>query len=184
VLLLDEPFGALDARIRVEMRAHLLRVQRELGIATIFVTHDQEEAFMLGDRLGIMNAGRLLEVGAPRELYLRPQTEFAATFLGTANILLGHADRTSIHLGSVTFPLQTELAGEADALESRRVQVLFRPEDISLGPVDQTPDGTLLGQAAVDQTAFVGAHERVRLQMPVLRGSAPSLQWRPSARPP
>ena len=89
VLLLDEPFGALDAKIRVELRRSIRAIQRELGIATIFVTHDQEEAFELADRLGIVDFGRLLEVGPPHELYLRPQTEFVATFLGTANLWSG-----------------------------------------------------------------------------------------------
>jgi len=81
VLLLDEPFGALDARIRAELRRTIRAIQAELKITTIFVTHDQEEAFELADRLGVMNVGRLLEVGPPEELYLRPQTEFVATFL-------------------------------------------------------------------------------------------------------
>ncbi len=85
VLLLDEPFGALDAKIRVELRRALRAIQKELRITSIFVTHDQEEAFELADRLGVMNHGRLLEVGQPAELYQRPQTEFAATFLGTGH---------------------------------------------------------------------------------------------------
>ncbi|KPV49705.1 hypothetical protein SE17_31095, partial [Kouleothrix aurantiaca] len=72
VLLLDEPFGALDAQIRVELRRSLRRIQREIGPTTIFVTHDQEEAFELADRIGVMNAGRLLEVGPPEELYEHP----------------------------------------------------------------------------------------------------------------
>src|SRR5690242_21001530 len=90
VLLLDEPFGALDAKIREELRRTIRAVQRELGITTVLVTHDQEEAFALADRIGVMNLGRLLEMGRPDELYTRPQTRFVATFLGAANILLAH----------------------------------------------------------------------------------------------
>src|SRR5574342_449100 len=89
VLLLDEPFGALDAKIRQELRRALRQIQRELHIATLFVTHDQDEAFELADRLGVMNFGRLLEVGEPSELYQRPQTEFVATFLGTSHMMAG-----------------------------------------------------------------------------------------------
>jgi sulfate transport system ATP-binding protein len=85
VVLLDEPFGALDAKIREELRTSLRQVQRELGITIILVTHDQEEAFALADRIGVMNLGRLLEVGRPDELYTRPATRFVATFLGAAN---------------------------------------------------------------------------------------------------
>ena len=80
VLLLDEPLGALDAKICIELRRSLRNIQRELGITTILVTHDQEEAFELADRLGVMSFGRLLEVGLPDELYHHPQTEFVATF--------------------------------------------------------------------------------------------------------
>ena len=90
VLLMDEPFGALDAKIREELRRTIRQIQRELGIATILVTHDQEEAFALADRIGVMHQGRLLECGPPDELYTRPATRFVATFLGAANLLLGY----------------------------------------------------------------------------------------------
>jgi len=107
VLLLDEPFGALDARIRTELRRTIRAIQRELKITTIFVTHDQEEAFELADRLGVMNFGRLLEIGPPQELYLRPQTEFVATFLGTANLMVGGSTPEAVGRGPVQFPLTT-----------------------------------------------------------------------------
>src|SRR4249919_2733477 len=82
VLLLDEPFGALDAKIREELRRTIRQIQQELGVTTILVTHDQEEAFALADRIGVMHQGRLLELGKPDDLYTRPQTRFVATFLG------------------------------------------------------------------------------------------------------
>jgi sulfate/thiosulfate transport system ATP-binding protein len=170
VLLLDEPFGALDARIRTELRRTVRSIQRELGITTIFVTHDQEEAFELADRMGLMNFGRLLEVGPPQELYLRPQTEFVATFLGTANLMVGEVTRDGVRLGPVTFPLTTrpEAVGER-----RRVQVLFRPEDVA---VKTTPDALgwpLLGQAVVEESGFNGSFERLRLRLPKLEGVRP-----------
>nr|MBP8252755.1 ABC transporter ATP-binding protein [Herpetosiphon sp.] len=99
VLLLDEPFGALDAKIRSELRRNLRGIQRELGITAIFVTHDQDEAFELADRIGVMNHGRLLEVGTPSELYQRPQTDFVATFLGSANVMLGTCDERGMYVG-------------------------------------------------------------------------------------
>ena len=92
VLLLDEPLGALDKALRVEMQIELKRIQREIGITTIFVTHDQEEALTMSDRIGILRDGRLVQEGPPEEIYDSPQSEFAATFLGDANILRG--DRT------------------------------------------------------------------------------------------
>src|SRR6059036_1637630 len=111
VLLLDEPFGALDAKIRSELRRTIRSIQRELKVATIFVTHDQEEAFELADRIGIMNFGRLLEIGPPDELYLRPQTEFVATFLGTANLMVGEGTSEGVRLGPLNFPIGTLTPG-------------------------------------------------------------------------
>ncbi len=100
VLLLDEPFGALDAKIREELRRTIRQVQRELGISTVLVTHDQEEAFAMADRIGIMNLGRLLEVGAPHELYTAPATRFVATFLGAANLFLARRTADGIQVGA------------------------------------------------------------------------------------
>ena len=99
VLLLDEPFGALDAKIREELRRTIREVQRELGITTVLVTHDQEEAFALADRIGIMNLGRLLEMGRPEDLYARPATRFVATFLGAANLVLARHTARGICVG-------------------------------------------------------------------------------------
>ena len=90
MLLLDEPFGALDAKIREELRRTIRQIQQELGVTTILVTHDQDEAFAMADRIGVMHQGRLLEVGSPDELYARPGTRFVATFLGAANLMLGY----------------------------------------------------------------------------------------------
>ncbi len=108
VLLLDEPLGALDTKIRVELRRSLKKIQRQLGVAAILVTHDQEEAFDLGDRIGVMNYGRLIEVGTPHELYQFPKTEYVASFLGSANLLLGQRNGHEVFLGSHGFPIPAE----------------------------------------------------------------------------
>ncbi|MEP7010750.1 MAG: ATP-binding cassette domain-containing protein [Acidobacteriota bacterium] len=176
VLLLDEPFGALDARIRTELRRTIRGIQRELQIATIFVTHDQEEAFELADRLAVLNFGRLLEAGPPQELYLRPQTEFVATFLGSANLMVGESTRAGVRLGPVEFPLATEggrAAGGDGGFEPRRVQVLFRPEDVAVKESEEALGYPLLGKAIVEQTSLVGAAERLRLRLPPLAGVRP-----------
>jgi len=167
VLLLDEPFGALDAKVRVELRRTIRDIQRELGISTLFVTHDQDEAFELADRLAVLSFGRLLEAGPPDELYLRPETEFVATFLGTANLMVGEATAEGVQLGPVHFPLATR-AEPADG--SRRVQVLFRPEDVTVRDSAAEVSCPLLGQAVVEQRAFVGSFERLRLRLPPLPG--------------
>ncbi len=172
VLLLDEPFGALDARIRLDLRQALRSIQRELGLTTVFVTHDQEEAFELADRVAVLHEGRLLETGSPRELYLRPRSPFVATFLGAANLVIGEQDGHDLRLGPFTLPAP---AGGRATTRPRRVQILFRPEDIALS--DQpTGDAPRLGLATVAQHAFVGAHERLRMHLPPLprvRGVAP-----------
>ena len=170
VLLLDEPFGALDAKIRIELRRTLRRIQREIGTTTIFVTHDQEEAFELADRMGVMNVGRLLEVGRPDELYQRPQTEFVATFLGTANLLVGRCTDDGVQIGTLHFPLNTAARpGNGD----RRVQVLFRPEDVALAASEEELAGPALGHAEVEQTTFIGSFERLRLRLPPIAGVRP-----------
>jgi sulfate transport system ATP-binding protein len=173
VLLLDEPFGALDARVRQELRRTVRAIQRELRITTLFVTHDQEEAFELADRMAVMNFGRLLEEGPPEELYLRPATEFVAAFLGTANLMVGECSAEGIHLGPVRFPLGTR--GESPA-ERRRVQVLFRPEDVALRESAEALSRLAcppLGRAVVEQRAFIGSYERLRLRLPPLPGVRP-----------
>jgi sulfate transport system ATP-binding protein len=167
VLLLDEPLGALDAKIRTELRRTLRQIQQQLGIATILVTHDQEEAFELADRLGVMNFGRLLEVGPPQQLYQCPQTEFVATFLGTANLLVGQAAGEGVQMGPLHFPLASK-AGQVH--ESRRVQVLFRPEEVELAAAPFALSSPQLGEAEVEQQMFSGSFERLRLRLPRISG--------------
>jgi sulfate transport system ATP-binding protein len=171
LLLLDEPFGALDARIRAELRRTVRGIQRETGVTTLFVTHDQEEAFELADRIGVMNYGRLLEDGPPRELYLRPQTEFVATFLGTANLMVGECGQEGVRLGPVRVPLATGVGAGGDT--PRRVQVLFRPEDVAVKTTPDALEWPLLGQAVVEESGFLGSFERLRLRMPRLAGVRP-----------
>jgi len=102
VLLLDEPLGALDKALRVDMQVELKRIQREIGITTIFVTHDQEEALTLSDRIGILRDGRLVQEGAPRDVYNHPASRFAAGFLGDANLFEGAVSKEGITLADGT----------------------------------------------------------------------------------
>jgi len=177
VLLLDEPLGALDAKIRMELRRSLKSIQQELGVAAILVTHDQEEAFDLADRIGVMSYGRLIEVGTPQDLYQRPQTEFVASFLGTANILVGHTQAGKIQIGPHIFQMTEEVAWfSADG----RVQVVFRPEDIVLA-ADKASVGSIpLGEGTVTRLAFNGPTERIRLElssMPGVRAISPAVPF-------
>ncbi len=178
VLLLDEPLGALDAKIRVELRRNLKTIQRKLGIATIFVTHDQEEAFDMADRVGVMSFGRLIEVGTPEDLYQCPQTEFVASFLGASNLLVGHLTNQGVKVGPVQFPHAPAISAAdpqtAPGLDTqRRVQVLFRPEDVALAPTPDALNCPSLGQGEVEEVDFGGAYERLRLRLPPIPGVRP-----------
>ena len=167
VLLLDEPFGALDAKIRVDLRRAVHRIQREMGVAAIFVTHDQEEAFEVADRIGVLHEGRLLEVGPPHELYARPRTEFVARFLGAANLIVGINEPQGVRIGPCLFPLKTK---GGDGEDAGRVQVLFRPEDVAVKDTPDALEWPQLGRAVVEDNSFFGSIERLRLRIPELKG--------------
>ncbi|MCE9596064.1 MAG: ATP-binding cassette domain-containing protein [Planctomycetes bacterium] len=169
VLLLDEPFGALDAKIRLELRQALRRIQREIGLTTVFVTHDQEEAFELADRMAVLRDGRLLEVGAPQDLYLRPRSPFVATFLGAANLMVGESTEHAVRLGAVELSLGTE---NTVGRTPRRMQVLFRPEDVEISEREHG-DWPRLGHGSVAEIASIGGIERIRLRLPLLSGVRP-----------
>jgi sulfate/thiosulfate transport system ATP-binding protein len=162
VLLLDEPFGALDAKIRVELRRTVRDVQRRLGTTTILVTHDQEEAFALGDRIGVMHNGRLLETGRPEQLYRQPATRFVAKFLGAANILLGRRVPEGVRLGAAVVDRP-----ESAAVTSRNAEVLtvLRPEDVELAEHRTGLEHAWLADGTVIEATFCGGVERLRVAL-------------------
>ena len=179
VLLLDEPFGALDVKIRGQLRRGLKDIQRRLGVATILVTHDQEEAFELGDRIGVLERGRLLEVGEPEALYARPRSLAVATFLGGGTVLAGRAQGGRLPLGGLALPVPSGVA-HADG---DWVAVLARPEQVELSaepPAGAASPGAngaagaagpvVLGKGTVVEQSFGGAQRRLRLRLPRLPG--------------
>lgn len=170
VLLLDEPLGALDAKIRLDLRRNLKAIQRKLGITTILVTHDQEETFDIADRIGVMSYGRLVEVGGPEALYQRPQTEFVASFLGTANVLVGKLLPDGVQVGPARFPLHEEVKLIKN---DPRVQVLFRPEDVILAPKEEDLTCPKLGCGTVEEISYAGTFERLRLRLAPIPGVRP-----------
>jgi sulfate/thiosulfate transport system ATP-binding protein len=176
VLLLDEPFGALDVKIRAQLRRSLKEIQRRLGVATILVTHDQEEAFELADRIGVLENGRLLEVGDGEELYDKPRSLFAATFLGAGTVLVGRAEAGQARFGAMALPIPEEVSHDDGA----RVQLLFRPEQVALA-ADGPPKGLpLLGKGKIIEQNFTGPLRRVRLRLPRLEAArqlAPALPF-------
>ncbi|WP_146587894.1 ABC transporter ATP-binding protein [Puniceibacterium confluentis] len=150
VLLLDEPLSALDKALRIDMQIELKRIQREIGITTIFVTHDQEEAMTLSDRIGILRAGRVVQSGPPRDVYNAPQDLFTAGFLGDANLLEGHADGTHLVLTDGT---RIELPVRPGVFEAFAV----RPESLTLSADRPRGAGINAIPAVLRQRIFAGA---------------------------
>ena len=137
VLLLDEPLGALDLKLRKNMQSELKALQRDVGITFIYVTHDQEEAITMADRIAVMNEGVMLQVGAPKEIYERPRTRFVADFIGETNFLPGKLiARDANGAGQVRLPTGDVVHAQlSDALDSADDVVLaLRPERISIAP--------------------------------------------------
>lgn len=155
VLLLDEPFSNLDTALRVQVRTEVHHLLLDLGITTLFVTHDQEEAFILGDDVAVMHEGRVVQQASPAELYGHPATPWVARFVGDANLVQGVAEGDHAHTPIGVVPLETRQHGA--------VQVLLRPEEIALEPA--SPPGDRLGgpggpiDAALVEPATIGLVE-------------------------
>jgi putative spermidine/putrescine transport system ATP-binding protein len=157
VLLLDEPLAALDRKLREEMRAELRDIQRGVGITTVFVTHDQHEALGLSDRVAVMHAGRIEQLGSPRDVYERPATPFVADFIGASSVLEGRVlDSETVALAGgvrLRVALREPSAG-------RSVRLLVRPERVRLGAGEPN---TLT--ARVVSVMYLGDHSEVRLEV-------------------
>jgi sulfate/thiosulfate transport system ATP-binding protein len=163
LLLFDESFSALDPQTRVSLRREIRALLRRLRVPALFITHDQEEAMELGDEIAILNGGRLEQIGAPDEVYNSPQTEFVATFLGTANVVEGswRDGLIALDCGRVLSPPRP-----TPPIVSERVKIVFRPEDVTLGP----PTGLVetpyhLGGGEVIDVTFTGASENVMIRL-------------------
>jgi putative spermidine/putrescine transport system ATP-binding protein len=148
VLLLDEPLSALDAKVRVQLRDEIRRIQTEVGTTTVFVTHDQEEALAVADRVGVMRDGRLEQLAAPAEVYLRPATAFVADFVGLSNRLPGTVAGDTVEVLGTRLPLISPAPGRP------AVTALVRPESI-----DVQPDAG--GTGRVLTSSFLGSTSRV-----------------------
>jgi putative spermidine/putrescine transport system ATP-binding protein len=167
VLLLDEPLSALDAKIRVALRHEIRSIQRQLGITTVYVTHDQEEALSLSDRVVVMSEGRMEQVGTPFEIYNFPATAFVASFVGTLNVLSGvvvNASTGELTLAGQPARLKSTFEGSA----GREVKVALRPEMVSLGE-GATGENRLTGTVA--DVSFLGSIVRIRVGLPGANGA-------------
>ena len=149
VLLLDEPLSALDAKLRKEMQTELKRLQTETGITFVFVTHDQEEALTMSDRIGVMSAGKLQQVGPPREIYTRPVNRFVASFIGETNFLSATRDGTSLRLSGA---YKIDLPAGCTVAQGAAVTVTIRPEQVRVG--DALDSGAIA--ATITALVYIG----------------------------
>jgi putative spermidine/putrescine transport system ATP-binding protein len=159
VLLLDEPLSALDALVRVQLREEIRRVQTQLGITTLYVTHDQEEALSVSDRVAVMKSGKIEQIGPPSEIYGAPATRFVAEFIGTMNRLESTVSAPGVlDIGGVRVPV----VAAGDRAAGKAVLLLVRPEALELSPMNgHVPDGSLVG--SVTAHTFLGPVTRVRV---------------------
>ena len=167
LLLLDEPFGALDRKLREQMQLEVRRLQRRLGLTTIFITHDQEEALVMSDRIAVMDKGRIQQIGRPEEIYEAPANPFIANFIGESNLLTGilstDGGKTHLRLANGTV---IGVAGGSDGSgsSSRPARVMIRPErfvDLSSTMADS---GLNRVKGEVRETAYTGGSDRYRIQ--------------------
>jgi len=167
VLLLDEPLGALDLKLRKQMQIELKRIQQEVGITFIYVTHDQEEAMTMSDRIAVMNRGRYEQLGPPQDLYERPQTRFVASFLGASNLLPGSVEGSENGYGVVRLADTTVVRVPHSQLGGRRsVDVGVRPEKIRLMVQDAaTPPGLNALEGTVRSTAYMGVSTQYQVEL-------------------
>jgi sulfate transport system ATP-binding protein len=163
VLLFDEPFGALDAQTRVHLRREIRALLKQVKVPSIFITHDQEEALELGDRIAVLNEGHLEQVGTPDEVYNHPATEYVATFLGAANLLLGVVTSGSVEIGTARLPAEKETRRFRDG---QSVKLVFRPEDVCLSPDAKLPESCRrLANGVIEEVSFVGSYERLNVRL-------------------
>jgi len=159
VLLLDEPLSALDAKIRIRLRIVIKKLQEELGITMIYVTHDQEEALALADRVAIMRDGEIRQIGSPWEIYKEPKTSFIAEFVGTSNFIAGKKKNGTVRFGR----LELEVSN-LEVVDSEKVYLAIRPENIELVDADISVENFLpsnIVEVEAEVINFLGAIVRV-----------------------
>jgi spermidine/putrescine transport system ATP-binding protein len=164
-LLLDEPLGALDLKLRKEMQAELKRIQRETGTAFVYVTHDQEEALTMSDRIAVMNGGRVEQVDAPRALYERPATAFVADFIGVSNALSLRVDRREDGLVAMDLGAGRRLIAPDPGAEAGgdRITITVRPEKVAIDP-DPAGEGSRVRGVVRDQV-YLGSMTQLEIEL-------------------
>ena len=173
VLLMDEPLSNLDAKVRQRLRAELRRLQKQVGITAIYVTHDQEEALALADTVVLMNQGRIVQTGTPQDIYLKPSTAFAAEFLGVSNQLEGEVADGKLTIAGQTVSYAGPVRGKA--------VVIMRASDIQIeDPAAAPRSGTMALTGILEESLFLGAHYRQYIRVGRIVVMADSADPRPT----
>ncbi len=165
VLLFDEPLGALDLKLRKEMQLELKQMQKRLGITFVYVTHDQEEALTMSDRIGIMNQGKLLQVGTPIDIYESPKTRFVADFIGESNILTGRViefHKTQVNL-LVDEQLSLSVMSQTEVFPGQLLTLVIRPEKVNISSSKPTPNNHW--QGIIEESVYLGTDTRYRVRL-------------------
>ncbi len=177
VLLMDEPLSALDAKVRMGLRRDIRLVQQKLGITTLYVTHDQEEALVVSDRIMVMEAGLIRQLGSPREVYEDPANLFVATFIGTSNLFDGRVERTADGCAVLVEGARLDLPA-LQAADGTLLQVALRPEHLVVLEGGEVPEGLLALEGVVELVSYLGSQSRIAVRVPgvaeVVEVEAPS----------
>jgi spermidine/putrescine transport system ATP-binding protein len=180
VLLLDEPLGALDLKLRKGLQLELKRIQREVGITFLYVTHDQEEALTMSDRIAVMNLGRVEQVGSPEDVYERPTTTFVAGFIGVSNLMPGtvatvNADRIEVRLET---GIEVTARANGGFRQGDRCHAVVRPEKLRINTPDAARDGLPSVEGVVESSVFLGTSTQIVVR---LHGDVPMTVLIPNA---
>jgi spermidine/putrescine transport system ATP-binding protein len=167
VLLLDEPLGALDLKLRKGLQVELKRIQREVGITFVYVTHDQEEALTMSDRIAVMNRGRVEQVAAPEDVYNRPATTFVAGFIGVSNLMPATVTSASAGRGTVRLDSGPELETSVDGIPAgERCHAVVRPEKLLIAHAsDATADGQASVEGVVEASVYLGTSTQIVVRL-------------------
>ncbi len=195
MLLLDEPLSALDKKLREEMQIELREIQRRVGITTLFVTHDQEEALALADKVVVMNHGVIHQIGTPMQVYTQPADAFVADFIGRANVVEVAIERRDDRYALVRMPWGdlARIPAAAVTDDARTLRIAIRPERLVIGAGEASDDAVDVVRGTVEHVAFMGAYQHVRVvvgtthrlaaqtgyDMRWREGDDVSLAWRP-----
>lgn len=159
ILLLDEPLSALDAKVRTQLRNEIRRIQKNTGITTVFVTHDQEEALSISDRIAVMNEGHIRQIDTPSKIYREPSDAFVARFIGAGGVLSGQAHGASVKVGDTLLPAMAASNFHAGS----EVEMFLRPEHVSLYDDKKRPHNAML--AELREMSFLGSLTRIKMTL-------------------